>query len=108
MRERLAHRYQPNAPMILLLDRGFSWTRRSRLASFKRLARTFAHHRAGIERIVAAANSNARRVDQRGYSGADQPRPWLPTLANLRTIVYLTLGGLRLPNSPFRPVLTPA
>jgi hypothetical protein len=29
-------------------------------------------------------------------------------LAKLRTIVYLTLGGLRLPNCPFRPAPTPA
>jgi transposase len=60
LRDLLQLRHQPNAPVILLLDRWISWARRSRLPPFKRLARTFAHHHAGIDRMRAAANSNAR------------------------------------------------
>jgi transposase len=108
-RELLRLRRQPNAPVILLFDRWISWARRSRLAPFKRLAKTFAHHRAGIERMLAGAHSNARAESINATIQAQISRArGFRTLAKLRTIVYLTLGGLRLPNCPFRPVPAPA
>lgn len=108
-RELLRLRRQPNAPVILLLDRWISWARRSRLAPFKRLAKTFAHHRAGIERMLAGAHSNARAESINAAIQAQISRArGFRTFAKLRTIVYLTLGGLRLPNCPLRPAPTPA
>jgi len=106
LRKILALRQQPNAPVILPLERWIPWARRSRLAPFKRLAKTFVHHRVGIERMPAA-NSNARAESINAAIQAQISRArGFRTLAKLRTIVYLTLGGLRLPNSPFRPATT--
>lgn len=109
LRDLLRLRHQPSAPVTLLLDRWIGWAARSRLAPFQRLARTFRQHLKGIRRTLTEANSNARAESINASIQAQIARArGFRTFAKLRTIVYLTLGGLKLPNSPFRTAPTPA
>lgn len=105
LRELLAWRHAPQVPVLLLLERWIAWCARSRLPPFKRLARTFRAHLDGIRNMLAAANSNARAESINATIQAAIARArGFRTFENLRTIIYLTRGGLRLPCSPFAPL----
>jgi transposase len=102
LRELLAWRHLPQVPVLLLLERWISWCARSRLPPFQRLARTFRAHLDGIRNMLAAANSNARAESINATIQAAIARArGFRTFENLRTVIYLTRGGLRLPGSPY-------
>lgn len=102
LRDILAGRHKPRVPVILLMDRWIGWCRRSRLRPFTRLARTFLAHIDGIRNMLAAANSNARAESiNAGIQAAIARARGFRTFENLRTIIYLTRGGLKLPGSPY-------
>jgi transposase len=102
LREILAWRHAPQVPVLLLMDRWIGWCRRSRLQPFKRLAKTFQAHIDGIQNMLAAANSNARAESINSAIQAAIARArGFRTIENLRTIIYLMRGGLKLPGSPF-------
>jgi len=102
LRDILAWRHAPQVPVLLLMDRWIRWCRGSRLPPFKRLGKTFQAHIEGIRNMLAAANSNARAESINSAIQAAIARArGFRTIENLRTIIYLMRGGLKLPKSPF-------
>lgn len=102
LRDILAWRHAPQVPVLLLMDRWIGWCRRSRLAPFKRLAKTFKTHIDGIRNMLSAANSNARAESINSAIQAAIARArGFRTFKNLRTIIFLIRGSLKLPGSPF-------
>lgn len=102
LRDILAWRHVPQVPVVLLMERWLGWCRRARLAPFKRLAKTFQTHIDGIRNMLAARNSNARAESINAAIQAAIARArGFRTFENLRTIIYLTRSGLKLPASPF-------
>lgn len=102
LRDILAWRRAPQVPVVTLMDRWIGWCRRSRLPQFKRLGRTFLAHIDGIRNMLAAANSNAYAESINAAIQAAIARArGFRTFKNLRTIIFLIRGGLKLPASPF-------
>lgn len=102
LRDILAWRRAPQVPVLMLMDRWISWCRRSRLAPFKRLGKTFMVHIDGIRNMLAAANSNAHAESINSAIQAAIARArGFRTFKNLRTIIFLIRGALKLPASPF-------
>lgn len=106
LRDLLAWRRCPQVPVLMLMDAWIRWARRSRLAPFKRLGKTFQTHLDGIRNMLTHANSNgtAESINADIQSAIARARGFR-TLRNLRTIVYLLKGRLELPASPFQPAL---
>jgi transposase len=102
LREILAWRRDPKVPVVTLMDHWIRWARRSRLAPFTRLGRTFKTHLEGIRNMLAQANSNAmaESINADLQSAIARARGFR-TFRNLRTILYLLKGQLDLPTHPF-------
>nr|WP_272889270.1 transposase [Stutzerimonas stutzeri] len=99
LRDILAWRHVPWAPVATLLQGWIGWTR---LAPFKRLGATLKTHREGVCNTLRHANSNARAESINADIQAVIARArGFRTFAHLRTIVYLLKGGLDLPTSPY-------
>lgn len=102
LREILAWRRDPKVPVVTLMDHWIRWARRSRLAPFTRLGRTFKTHLEGIRNMLAQAISNAmaESINADLQSAIGRARGFR-TFRNLRTILYLLKGQLDLPTHPF-------
>ena len=90
------------AAAIMILDAWLAWARRSRLASFVKLARTIRDHRTGIEAAlrlrltnarIEAVNTTLRLIVRRAYG--------FHSATALIALAMLTCGGLR-PDLPGR------
>lgn len=104
LRDIVAWRRFPQVPVLTLMDAWIRWARRSRLAPFKRLGKTFRTHIEGIRNMLTHANSNGTAESiNADIQGAIARARGFRTLRNLRTIVYLLKGRLELPGSPFQP-----
>lgn len=102
LRDILAWRRLPHAPVALLLQGWICWARRSRLTSFKRLGATLRQHWEGVCNMLRHANSNARAESINADVQAAIARArGFRTSRNLRTVVYLLKAGLKLPKSPY-------
>lgn len=102
LRDILAWRRVPHAPVVLLLQGWISWARRSRLAPLKRLGATLRQHWEGVCNMLRHANSNARAESINADVQAAIARArGFRTSRNLRTVVYLLKAGLALPKSPY-------
>ena len=87
---------------MMILERWLAWARRSRLASFVKLARTIRDHRTGIEAAlrlrltnarIEAVNTTLRLIVRRAYG--------FHSATALIALAMLTCGGLR-PDLPGR------
>jgi len=104
LKEQLRAVFHADTPeaALRLLDGWLGWARRSRLGSFRRLARTIREHRSGIEATlrlgltnarVEALNTTLRLLVRRAYG--------FHSAAALIALATLTCGGLR-PELPGR------
>ena len=108
LRDLVNWRHQLHLPVVLLMDQWIQWARRSRLPPFKRLAQTFKTHIDGIRSMLSGSHSNAaaESINADIQSAIARARGFR-TFDNLRTIVYLLKGKLKLPASPFQPAVAP-
>lgn len=104
LRDILAWRHHQHVPVVLLMDQWIGWAQRSRLPAFKQLATTFKAHINGIRNMLTHANSNgmAESINADIKSAIARARGFR-TFRNLRTIIYLLKGKLKLPTSPYQP-----
>ena len=107
LRDIIAWRRFPKVPVLMLMDQWIQWASRCRLPAFTRLAKTFKAHLDGIRNTLTHANSNAtaESINADIQSCIARARGFR-TFRNLRTIVYLLKGKLKLPRSPFQPAPT--
>lgn len=109
LRDILAWRALPGVPVVTLMDQRIRWYSRSRLPVFVRLAKTFKRHLAGIRNMLTHANSNAYAESINADIQAAIARArGFRTFRNLRTVIYLLKGRVKLPESPFRPPVAAA